>query len=65
MGQWLRELIILEEEAGLVPSTHVVGLTSVPGDLMLSSGLSRFLHASGAHKLMYAEMHIKMNKIKN
>lgn len=29
MGQWLRELIIFEEEAGLVPSAHVVGLTPV------------------------------------
>ena len=44
MAQWLRRLVVLPEDLGLIPSTHVVAqnhLSSGPGDPAPSSVLQR------------------------
>jgi hypothetical protein len=49
MAQLLRALTALVDDLGSVPSTYVrvSGVSPVPGDMMPSSGLCRYLHVHG------------------
>ena len=50
MALWLRILAALEEDSGLVLSTHII-----PRDLRLSSGICGHQHGHGANTYMQAE----------
>ena len=58
MALWLRVLIALEENPGVVPSIHIRWLTTAYNSNTLSD-LCGHLHSCGVYKLMQAHVHAR------